>query len=94
MPLIQQNVWTQIIQSQKLMLKLWTYAYLLPESGQTVKCRITFMKNNCASKYPESHRWEKNLFLLSSLNFHSNLQSIEHFFSLTLFLKISNYMRF
>lgn len=37
---------------------------------------------------------ENEAVLIIKSEFHSNLQSIEHFFSSTLFLKISNYMRF
>lgn len=37
---------------------------------------------------------ENKAVLIIKSEFHSNLQSIEHFFSSTLFLKISNYMRF
>lgn len=39
-------------------------------------------------------RGENKTILFIKSEFYSNLQSVEHFLSLTLFLKISNYMRF
>lgn len=39
-------------------------------------------------------RGENKTVIFIEFEFHSNLQSVEHFFTLTLFLKLSNYMRF
>ena len=80
-------------QSQKWMPKWWTYACCSSESRQMAMCKNRFYKNIiCATKYPESHTLEQNC---SSYQVWISVQPAMYstVFSLTLFLKISNYVR-